>query len=94
MEDEDIQNYTELLVLYWDTTCSLTVREEHRTSVFENRMLRRIFGPKRDEVTVEWRKLRNEELDYLYSPNIVRVIQSRRMRWAWDVAFMGERRFV
>ena len=60
--------------------------------VFENRVLRRIFGPKRDGVTAEWRKLHNEKLNDLYSsPNIVRVIKSRRMRWAWHVARMGER---
>jgi len=59
--------------------------------VFENRVLRRIFGPKRDEVTGEWRKLHNEELNDLYcSPNIVRIIKSRRLRWAWHVARMGE----
>ena len=58
-------------------------------------MLRRIFGPKRDEVTGEWRKLHSEELNDLYSsPNIVRVIKSRRMRWAGHVALMGERRGV
>ena len=60
-----------------------------------NRVLRRIFGPKRDEVTGEWRKLHNEELNYLYpSPNIVRVIKSRRIRWAGHVARMGEERGV
>jgi hypothetical protein len=62
---------------------SLTLREEHRLKVFENRVLRRIFGPKRDDVTGEWRKLHNEELHNLYSsPNKIRMIKSRRMRWA------------
>jgi hypothetical protein len=61
--------------------------------VFENRVLRRVFGPKRDEVTGEWRRLHNKELDDLYSsPNIIRVIKSRRMRWAGHVACMGEKR--
>jgi hypothetical protein len=61
--------------------------------VFENRVLRGIFGPKRDEVTGEWRRLHNEELNGLYSsPNIIRVIKSRRMRWAVYVARMGDRR--
>jgi len=63
--------------------------------VFENRVLRRIFGPKRDEVAGEWRNPYNEEFNALYSsPNIVRVIKSRRMRWAGLVARMGERRGV
>jgi transcription termination factor 2 len=63
--------------------------------VFENRVLRRVFGPKRDEVTGEWRKLHNEELSDLYSlPNIVRVVKSRRMRWAGHVARMEEGRGV
>ena len=63
--------------------------------VFENRVLRRVFGPKRDEVKGEWRKLLNEELNELYSlPNIVRVVKSRRMRWAGHVARMGEDRGV
>jgi hypothetical protein len=63
------------------------LKEEHRLRVFENGVLRRIFGPKRDEVTGKWRKLHNEELNGLYSlPNIVRVIKSRRMRWARHVA--------
>jgi hypothetical protein len=61
--------------------------------VFENRMLRRIFGPRSDEVTGDWRKLHNEELHNLYSsPNIIRMIKSRRMRWAGHVARMGETR--
>ena len=63
--------------------------------MFENRVLRRIFGPKRDEVTREWRKLHNEDLNDLYSsPNVVRVIKSRRMKWAWQVARMVEGRGV
>ena len=70
-------------------TWSLTMREEHRLRVFENRVLGRIFGPKRDGVTGEWRKLHNEELnDLRFSPNIVRVIKSRRLRWARHVARM------
>ena len=71
------------------------LREERRLRVFENRVLRRIFGPRMDEVTVEWRKLHKEELNGLYfSPKIVRVINSRRMRWMGHVARMGERRGV
>jgi hypothetical protein len=69
------------------------LREECRLRVFENRVLRRIFGPKRDEGTGEWRRLLNEELYALYSsPNIIRVIKSRRLRWAGHVARRGERR--
>ena len=67
-----------------------TLREERRLRVFENRVLRRIFGTKRNEIKGEWRKLHNEELNDLYcSPNIVRVIKSRRMRWVGHVARMG-----
>ena len=67
------------------------MKEEHRLKVFENRVLRRIFGLKRDGVAGEWRKLYNEELSDLYrSPNIVRVIKSKRMRWAGHVARMEE----
>ena len=83
------------MVLYGCETCSLTLREERRLRVFENRVLMKVFGPKRDEVTGEWRKLHNEELNDLYSlPNIVRVVKWRRMRWAGHVARMGEDRGV
>jgi hypothetical protein len=79
------------VVLYGCETWSLTMREERRLRVFENRVLRRVFGPKRDEVTGEWRKLNKEELNDLYSlPNILRVVKSRRMRCAGHVARMGE----
>jgi hypothetical protein len=68
------------------------LREEHRLRVFENRVLRKIFGPKRDEVIGGWRKLPNEELRNLYcSPSIIRIIKSRRMRWSGHVARMGRR---
>jgi hypothetical protein len=67
------------VVLYGCETWFLTLREEHRLRVFENRVQRRIFGPKRDELTGEWRKLHNEEFHILYSPNIIRHIKSRRM---------------
>jgi hypothetical protein len=81
------------LVLYGRETWSFTLREEHRLRVFENRVLRRIFGPKREEVAGEWRRLHNEELNDLYSsPNITRVVKSRRMRRAGHVARMGNRR--
>ena len=71
------------------------MREGRRLRVFENRVLRRVFGPKRDEVTGEWRKLHNEELSDRHSlPNIVRVVKSRRMRWAGHVALMGEGRVL
>jgi hypothetical protein len=81
--------------LYGCETWSLALREEHRLRVFENRVLRRIFGPKRDKVTEEWRKLHNGELHNLYlSPDTVRQIKLRRMRWAGHVARMGEGRNV
>jgi hypothetical protein len=74
-------------VPYGCETWSLTLREEHRMRVFEYRVLRRIFGSKRDEITGDWRKLHNEELHNLYSsPNIIRMTESRRMRWAERVA--------
>jgi hypothetical protein len=81
------------VVLYGCETLSLTLREEHRLRVFENRVLRRIFGPKTAEVTREWIKLHNEEFRDLYSsPSIIRIIKSRRMNWAGHVARMGEKR--
>jgi hypothetical protein len=80
-------------VLYGCETWSLALREEHTLRVFENRVLRRIFGPKRDEVTGEWRKLRNEELRDLYSSqSIIGMIKPKRMRRAGHVARMGRRR--
>jgi hypothetical protein len=83
------------VVLYGCETWSLTVREEHKLRMFENRVLRRIFGPKREGVTGGWRKLHNEELHNLYSsPSIIRIIKSRRMWWAGNVARMGEKRNV
>ena len=81
-------------VLYGCETWSLTLRDERRLRVFENRVLKRVFGPKRDEVTGKWRKLHNEELSDLYLLNILRVVKSRRMRWAGHVARMGEGRGV
>jgi hypothetical protein len=75
------------VVLYGCETWSLILSEEHRLGVFENRVLRRIFGPKRHEVTGEWRKLHNEELHDLYSSSsIIRIMKARRMRWAGHVA--------
>ena len=69
----------------------MTLRKERRLRVFGNRVLGKVFGPKRDELTGEWRKTHNEELNDLYSlPNIVRVVKSRRMRWAGHVVRMGE----
>jgi hypothetical protein len=79
--------------VYGCESWSLTLREERRLRVFENRVLRRIFGPKRDEVTGDWRKLRNKELNALYcSTNIFRVIKSRRMGWARHAAHDREAR--
>jgi hypothetical protein len=79
------------VVLYGCETWSVALREGHTLRVIENRVLRRIFGPERDEVTGEWRKLHNEELHNLYSsPDIIRQVKSRRMRWTGHVARMGE----
>jgi hypothetical protein len=73
-------------------TWYLTLREENNLTVFEERVLKRIFGPKRDEVTDDWRKLHNEELHNLHSsPNIIRIIMSRRIRWATHVARMDDK---
>jgi hypothetical protein len=80
-----------LVVLYGCETWSLTLREEQRLRVFENRLLRRIFGPKRDEVAGGWRKLHDEELHNFYSSqSIIRMMKSRRMRWTGHVAERGE----
>jgi hypothetical protein len=102
-----LNNLAHLIRLYFDqfTVCIylkcilkyqqwfLTLREEHRLRVFENKVLRRIFGPKRDEVTGGWRKLHNEEFRDSYSlPSIIRIIKSRRMRWAGHIARMGGKR--
>jgi len=82
------------VVLYGCETWSLTLREERKLRVFENMVLRRIFGLRRDEVTGEWRRLHNDLNDLYSSPNIVRVIKSRRTRWTGHVARMGEERGV
>jgi hypothetical protein len=80
-----------LPVVVYGCKFSLTLREKHRPTVFENRVLRRIFGPKRGEVTGGWRKLHNEELRNLYSsPSVIRI-KSKRMKWAGHVARMGRR---
>jgi hypothetical protein len=92
--DSDIHRRIILpVVLYGCETWSLKLREERRLRVFEKRVLRKIFGPRTDEVTWEWRKLHNEELNDLYSsPNVIPVNTTRRTRWAGYVARMGERR--
>jgi len=83
------------VVFYGCESWLLTLRKERRLRVLENRVLRRIFGPRKNEVTEEWRRLHNEELNDLYSsPNIVRVIKSRIMRWVGHVACVGERRGI
>jgi len=89
------RNIILLVVLYMYETWLLTLKDERRLRVFESRVLRGIFGPKRDEVTGELRKLHNEELNDLYcSPNIIRVIKSRRMKWVGRVASTWEKRGV
>jgi hypothetical protein len=81
------------VVLYGCETWSLTLREEHRLRVLENRVLRKIFEPKTDNVTEEWRRLNNDELYELYSSHaIIQMIKSRRMRWGKHVARLGERK--
>jgi uncharacterized membrane protein len=83
--------YPKIVLINLFLDLSLTLRDEHRLRVFENRVLRRIFGPKRDEVKGEWRKLLSEELRDLYSSlSIIRIIKSRGTRWAGHVARMGE----
>jgi hypothetical protein len=83
------------VVLYGCEAWPMTLREESRMKVFQNRVMSRVFGSKRDDVTEEWKKLHNKELNDLYSlPNIVRVVKSRRMRWAGHGARMGEGRGV
>jgi hypothetical protein len=83
------------VILYACETWSLTLREERRLRLFENRVLRKVFGPEKDEVAREWRKLHNEGLNDLYSlPNIVRVVKSKPMRWAGHVARMVQDRGV
>jgi hypothetical protein len=81
------------VVVYWCETWSLTLRGKHKLRMFENRVLRRIFGPRREEVTGGWKVLHNEELHNLYiSQNIVRVIKSRRIGWVGHVEYIGETR--
>jgi hypothetical protein len=80
------------MLRYGFETWSLTLRDEHRLRVFENRVVVRIFGPKWDEVIGGWRKLHNVELHNLYtSPSVIRMMKSRRMRWAWTVARVGRK---
>jgi hypothetical protein len=88
-----LSKYTIILpvALYGCEILSLALKEDHRLRVFENRVLRRMFGAKKDEVTGGWRKLHNEELHNLYcSPSIIRIIKSRRMRWGEQLARMGK----
>ena len=81
------------VILYCCKSWSTTLADEHKLRVFENRVLGKIYGPKRDEMTGEWRRLHNEELHGLYdSPDVIRIMKSRRIRWAGHVARMGEKR--
>ena len=81
------------VILYGCESWSTTLADEHKLHVFENKVLRKIYGPKRDEMTGEWRRLHNEELHGLYdSPDVVKIMKSRRLRWAGHVARMGEKR--
>jgi hypothetical protein len=92
LKNVTIKIYKTIILLVVCETWSLTLREEHRLRVFENRVLKRIFRPRGDEVTKGWRKLHNVELHYLYSSSsIIRMMKSRRKRWARHVARMGER---
>jgi len=94
-EPGKFQHSVNKIELYVIEQPALALREERRLRLFESRVLRNLFSHKRDEVTGEWRKLHNEELNDLYStPNIVRVIKSRRMRWTGHVARIAERRGV
>jgi hypothetical protein len=97
-KNRNFKIYTNIIlpvVFYGCETWSLNLREERRLRVFENGVLRRIFGPKMDELAGEWRKLHNEKLNDLYPlPNNVRVVKSKRMRWAGNVVRMGEDRGV
>ncbi|KAJ4447032.1 hypothetical protein ANN_09020 [Periplaneta americana] len=92
--ENSLQHKMQIAKRFFTTkTWTLTLREEQRLRVFENKVLRKIFGAKRDEVTRDWRKLHNAELHALYSsPDIIRNIKSRRLRWAGHVARMGESR--
>jgi hypothetical protein len=88
-----IEKFNFACSLYGCETWSVTLREEHKLRVIENRVIRTLFGSKRDEVTGGWRKLHNEELHNLYSsPSIIRMIKSRRMRWTRHIARMEEKR--